>query len=183
MEKSSGGSLDALLTTHLHLIPLDLTDLQVLLSHPARISAAPELSLSSKLVTSQIELAIEAKIIKIQSAGPALYLWYTYWLIAISEEGIGAGMVGFKGKPDAEGAVEFGYGMDERYQNRGFMTEAVQAMIRWAFSHPLCRRISAQTLRTNLPSQRVLFKSGFKIYKETHAAFDWKLDRPAQPTS
>ncbi len=54
-------------------------------------------------------------------------------------------------------------------------------MIAWAFSQPGCRLITAETLRSNLASQRVLVKTGFQIYKQTHDTFEWKLDRPGEP--
>lgn len=174
--------MESILTARLQLFPLDIAGLQAMLAHPEQIESAPGLTLASDLVTAQIEHALQTKIIKMQSVDPALHPWYTYWLIAIPMLGIGAGLIGFKGKPDAAGMVEFGYGIAETYQNRGLMTEAVQAMIAWAFSLPGCRRITAETLRSNLDSQRVLVKTGFQLYKQTQDTFEWKLDRPAEPS-
>lgn len=168
--------MEVITTPRLCLIPLDILHLQALLGHPNQLRVGlAELRLSPDLVTAQIEHALEAKIIKIQAADPSLSPWFTYWLIEILESQVGAGLVGFKGRPDSEGMVEFGYGIDEQYQNQGYMTEAVQAMIAWAFAQPGCRRITAETLQSNLASQRVLQKNGFQLFKHTHDTYEWEL--------
>jgi [ribosomal protein S5]-alanine N-acetyltransferase len=165
-------------TPRLRLTPLAISQLQTLLSQPPALWPGPALRLPSHLVTPQIEHALQAKIIKMQAADPALHLWFTYWLIEVPEFQVGAGLVGFKGSPDPTGTVEFGYGISEEYQGRGYMTEAVQALVGWAFGQPICRRIIAETLRSNIASQRVLQKSGFFVFKETHDTYEWELIKP-----
>ncbi len=102
--------MESISTARLQLFPLDIAGLQAMLSHPEQIESAPGLILHPDLVTAQIEHALQAKIIKMQSVDPGLHPWYTYWLIVIPALSVGAGLIGFKGKPDATGMVEFGYG-------------------------------------------------------------------------
>lgn len=110
-----------------------------------------------------------------QAADTGQHAWYTYWLIEVLERRVGAGLIGFKGRPDAGGNVEFGYGMAEDFQSHGYMSEAVQAMIRWAFAQPGCRRITAETLRSNFASQRVLVKNGFRLNLQTQDTYEWEI--------
>lgn len=104
--------------------------------------------------------------------------WQTYWLIVLRDENIGVGLVGFKGKPDAAGEVEIGYGIDPVYQGKGYMTEAVGALVKWAFAHQECKAITAHEVRVdNYPSQKVLVKNGFIETNETGTAIDFILRR------
>ena len=79
----------------------------------------------------------------------------------INNENIAAGLVGFKGLPTGEGSVEIGYGLASIYQGLGYMTEAVKALVQWAFSHPDCKRVTANTHPENIRSRRVLVKNCF----------------------
>lgn len=104
--------------------------------------------------------------------------WMTYWLIIVTRNRFGAGMIGFKGAPDAQGVVEIGYGIAKGYQNKGYMTEAVKGIIRWAFNDSRCQRIVApDTLRSNIASNRVLQKAGMWVYEKSADSLSWCLDR------
>lgn len=72
------------------------------------------------------------------------------------------GSVVFHGAPDAEGAVEVAYGVEEESQGRGYATEAVGASVAWALSHEVVRVVRAATPPWHLPSKRVLEKCGFE---------------------
>ena len=56
------------------------------------------------------------------------------------------GVAGFKGEPAADGTIEIGYSLLEEFQRRGYATEAVSALVAWAFAHPEVRRVIAETL-------------------------------------
>ena len=47
------------------------------------------------------------------------------------------------GGPDATGTVEIGYSVLEEYQRRGYASEAVEALVAWAFLRPGVRRVAA----------------------------------------
>ena len=55
-----------------------------------------------------------------------------------------------------------GYNMDEDYHGHGYMTEAVQLMIEYAFRVLKLHRIEAGAMPHNLGSIRVLEKAGFE---------------------
>ena len=72
------------------------------------------------------------------------------------------GVCGFKGRPDANGSVEIGYSILSQFRNGGLATEAVNRLVQWAFTHPVVREVSAETLPQLVQSIRVLEKNGFK---------------------
>jgi [ribosomal protein S5]-alanine N-acetyltransferase len=72
------------------------------------------------------------------------------------------GICGFKGKPDSTGSVELGYGILPAQQRRGYATEAVLALVDWAFGRPEVSMVVGQTLPHLTASIGVLEKSGFR---------------------
>ena len=66
----------------------------------------------------------------------------------------------FKGI-DEKGVVEIGYGINDGYENKGYMTEAVKALAEWASKQPNVKQIEAEAEETNIASIRVLEKSNF----------------------
>ena len=86
-------------------------------------------------------------------------LWY--WLRRVGPERVLIGVGGFKGKPTVEGAIETGYSVSPEFQRRGFATEAVAALVEWAFNHREVHRIVAETLPLLKSSIRVLEKNQF----------------------
>ena len=169
--------MDRFQTARLILIPLAYQTLQHLLIDPDKAALELQLSLVPGLVNPPVDRAIQSKLAKMRTADPAQHPWFTYWLVVIPEENKGVGMAGFKGIPNAEGVVEIGYGIHPDYQNRGYITEVVQALVDWAFAQTACRKVTAETRRDNPASQRVLEKSGFTIFRESIDEFWWQKTR------
>ncbi|MDQ0354137.1 ribosomal-protein-alanine N-acetyltransferase [Rhodoplanes tepidamans] len=59
-------------------------------------------------------------------------------------------------------AGSIGYWMGEPFARRGFMTEAVRALIPYAFSALRLHRLEAACIPTNTPSMRLLESCGFE---------------------
>ena len=87
--------------------------------------------------------------------------WYLLKLDPANQERHLIGVAGFVGPPSANGEVEVGYSLVESYQGMGYGTEAVEAMMDWAFVHPQVMRIVAYTLPELAASIRLLKKIGF----------------------
>ena len=49
----------------------------------------------------------------------------------------------------------------QNYRNRGFATEAVARLVRWAFGHQAVKEVSAETMPYRRQSIRILEKLGF----------------------
>lgn len=92
---------------------------------------------------------------------PERRIWYAIWVLQLNDgSGTIVGSLSFKGLND-DGMVEIGYGMNKEYEGRGFMTEAVSAVVRWASEQPGVTSVEAETEPDNAASQRVLEKAGF----------------------
>ena len=96
-------------------------------------------------------------------ADPTIGGW-TAWYWILRRPRLLIGISGFKSRP-LKAHVELGYGVLPRNQRRGFATEAVSAMVDWAFANGV-ECISAETLPELIASQRVLLKSGFSFMGE-----------------
>lgn len=92
-------------------------------------------------------------------------LWFTAWKMILLSNGAYVGDLGFKG-PACNGMVEIGYGVIEEYEGLGLVTEAVDALCKWAFSFKEVTCIEAETDANNKASQRVLQKVGFVLTGE-----------------
>ena len=169
--------IEAISTPRLNLIPLTVDQLVMYLERETDFyrQVCPT---SREILTHPLKRAIGMKLEKMAAAPRQDLPWLTYWLIKVPLDGFGAGMIGFKGAPDDRGEVEIGYGIDSAFWNQGYMTEAVEGMIRWAFRDSRCARILApDTLRSNLASNRVLHKVGMRVYEEKEDSVSWCLDR------
>lgn len=108
--------------------------------------------------------------------------WYSWvYLSPIMNRLLGIG--GFKGAPNARGEVEIDYSMLVSYRERGLATEAVNALIGWAYGHEAVKRVIANTRSDRNASHRVLEKAGFvqvstvEHPEEGYEVIQWAHDR------
>ncbi len=164
-------------TSRLRLVALDAAALEAYLFDPGRLEARLGLRLSRLTISAVVARAMEIKLMKMAGAPRIDYPWYTYWLLVVQDVGFGAGLAGFKGAPGPYGSVELGYGIDPAWQGHGYMTEAVGALIDWAFQDRRCQRVTAETLAQNYGSIRVLQKNGLVCSGERDGMLFWTLER------
>lgn len=89
--------------------------------------------------------------------------WSFWYLLTCDDPAELVGICGFKGRPDGSGSVEIAYSILAAYQRRGFATEAVAALVGWAFSHHNVKEVCAETLPHLVQSIGVLKKNGFEF--------------------
>lgn len=103
------------------------------------------------------------------TGGPDLVGWVAWYFVRSEADSprtvIGNG--GFKGKPSADGVVEVGYSLFPQFQHRGYATEAVGALIDWAFAHANVRSVVAETYPELVASIAVLQRLGFTPTSES----------------
>ncbi|MGX5818212.1 GNAT family N-acetyltransferase [Chitinophaga lutea] len=90
---------------------------------------------------------------------PALLGWFFYLAIHKADNRL-IGTGGFKGRPDADGAVEIGYEVSADYRDQGYATEIATVLIRFAFSHSYVNKVIAHTLEEYNAAVKVLQKCG-----------------------
>jgi len=108
---------------------------------------------------------------------PDNYEWYTAWEIILKEKNQSIGGIGFTGLPDENGSTIVGYHVDERFRNEGFASEALQAMVNWAFKNEKLKQLIADTQKDNIASQQVLLKNGFEKESDNNELISWVLPR------
>jgi [ribosomal protein S5]-alanine N-acetyltransferase len=119
----------------------------------------------------------------VETSGP-LDPWIHGFIMTSPDQTVVIGQCGFKGPPDAEGAVEIAYGVDPFYQGRGYATEAAEALTDYAFRSGLVSVVRAHTLPEPNASGRVLTKCGFVrvgevIDPEDGLVWRWEKRKPA----
>lgn len=165
-------------TPRLRLLSLNAVQLAAYLDSPAELENSLDVGLSRSLISPVVRGAISIKLEKIKHAPESDHAWYSYWLVLLRRENFGAGLTGFKGAPDRNGCVEIGYGMDERFQNLGYTSEAAKTLLGWAFSDPRCLTVTANiNQRDNIASRRVLEKIGMSVTSETDETSIWIITR------
>jgi [ribosomal protein S5]-alanine N-acetyltransferase len=87
--------------------------------------------------------------------------WWN-WLVVDRESGEAVGSVAFAGPVNPEGAVLVGYAIYAEYEGRGYATEAVRAMVAWAFRQPGVREVRALAPVWNTPALRVAENVGMR---------------------
>ncbi|WP_082234288.1 GNAT family N-acetyltransferase [Halobacillus massiliensis] len=83
------------------------------------------------------------------------------WIMIEKDAGHIVGDIGFKGSADEEGTIEIGYHVTADQRNKGFATEAVEALCAWAFQHGEVKGVEAECDKENIQSQKVLINNGF----------------------
>lgn len=89
--------------------------------------------------------------------------WFGWYALAAGNGAAAPVLVasgGFKGPPQ-DGVVEIGYSVLPQFQGRGFATEVVGGLVRWALGQPGVARVAAETEWANPASVCVLSKAGF----------------------
>ena len=109
---------------------------------------------------------------------PEAWLLCTSWQLITKDTVELVGEAGFKGPP-RHGQLEIGYGTRAPYRGRGYMSEAVEALCRFAFSQTVYHAVSvcAATRRNNHASQCVLHKCGFERAGDRGRLFLWKREK------
>jgi predicted acetyltransferase len=161
------------------LIPYSIEQMRLSLRDPC---AAASLIGARTVKPGYLEMLSRGRIyaakIHILEQEPRAWLLSTYWQMVQRDTDTIIGELGFKGSP-VKNEVEIGYGAQEPYRNRGYMTEAVCSLCKYAFAQnefPV-NRIIAATEKSNFASQRVLEKSGFAFLKQQGRLLVWYKDR------
>ena len=156
------------------LVPLTLSQLKLSLTNLPALEAELGMSIDSDVITERVQRAIQMKIDKMALLDESQHSWQTYWLVVVSAENVGAGLAGFKGVPDAKGVTEIGYGIAPSYQNQGYMSEAVRALVDWALEQAICKVVTATAVE-NPASRRLLEKLGARLVTENEKTTSWEF--------
>ncbi len=168
------------ITPRLRLIPLSLEQLYLFsagrdhLDRSMGFNPMPEFTLNtSEDMLSELESAITDFIIPGVTQHSDKWEWHTHWVIVHDRENLNIGGIGMAGGPDENGQAYLGYYMEQGYEGKGYMTEALAAMLEWMFSEPLLLSVMAETRVTGYASQRVLMKNRFEAQGPSPEGIKW----------
>ena len=176
MNEKKRNKMFILETEKLKLIPLDANNLRYSIEDRQKM----EWNLGVKITDTELEKPLSEAMrtsLEMVLENKKDYLWFTSWEIVLKKENRIIGGLCFKGCPDEKGRVEIGYGMQDEYKCKGYMTEAVKELINWAFRFNHVTEVIAETEKDNFPSHRVLEKIGMEKYKENEKMFWWKITK------
>ncbi len=160
-------------TTLLLLKPLTYSQLVKYTLNDGSLEQELRLNATVREISPDLKDALEQVIIPGVADPERNYLFATLWTIILKEENRMVGDICFYGEPNEEGEVEIGYGTYSADQGRGYMTEAVAVLIRWAREQPGVKKILASTNKANVASYTVLVKNGFEKVGESDELFSW----------
>ena len=89
-----------------------------------------------------------------------------YWCVCLKDDPEMIGSVCLWNFSEDRRIAEIGYDLKPRFQNRGLMSEAVQAVIDYGFRELKLERIEAFTHRKNESSKKLLLKNHFQLNPE-----------------
>ncbi|AJH15693.1 GNAT family N-acetyltransferase [Myroides profundi] len=96
------------------------------------------------------------------------------WAITLKEEGTMIGTIGFYRMKLEHYRAETGYMSLPKFNGKGYITEALQAIVHYGFSTMKLHSIEALLDPENIGSMKVLEKCGF--IKEGHLKENWFFD-------
>ena len=162
-------------TSRLILRPLSYVELVKHIESPDELARDLGLTPSASPIEKEVQEAILNDLLPNLSDSTKDSLFYTMWIMIEKELKAVIGGVCFHGEPDENGEVEIGYGTDNDYQNKGYMTEAIFGLIQWAKDNKRIQTIKAETDKANIASILVLEKNKFELTEQNNNFVTMKL--------
>jgi len=163
-------------TERLILLPLNYDQLVKYTKCDNSLEEELKLSKTSRTISPELNEALEQTILSKVADTSKNYLYSTLWIAISKIENKMVGSFCINGEPNERGEIEIGYGTDEEFQNRGYMTEIVSGIIDWTKNQTVVKSIIASTDKINIASAKVLEKNGFTKIGETDTLFKWKFE-------
>ncbi|MFT8477445.1 MAG: GNAT family N-acetyltransferase [Liquorilactobacillus sp.] len=162
-------------TDRLDLVPLTVAQYHHWINNISLLEKELECSYQAEPLE-DIFLSILRKQFVVTKKDAKNYLYHTFWFLIRKTDRVVVGSADFKDLPDNQDEVEIGYGLGKRFNHKGYMTEAIQAMCHWALTQENVSCIIAETEISNSASQNMLRRCGFKTYQKGSACW-WRLPK------
>lgn len=163
-------------TERLILKPLTYEQLIKYIKADNSLETELKLNKTSRTISPELKEALEETILPNVADVNKNYLYSTLWTAISKGDHKMVGDLCIVGEPNAAGEIEIGYGTYEEFRKKGFMTEAVGGIIKWAKSQQEVYTIIADTEKENIASFAVLEKNNFIKVGESETMFNWRLE-------
>ena len=114
-------------------------------------------------------------VLPLQGVATAETLPYGVWVLIERSSRTVIGDAGFMGPPGTHETLEIGYSVIPDRRGRGYATEAVRALVGWAFDQPGVNAVAAGCAADNTPSIRLLERVGFERIGREGDQLRWRL--------
>ena len=169
-------------TDRLKIVPLTHQQLIKYLKADNKLEVELGLEKTGRVISEDVKDMVENFTLpKMKGVNRHNYLFYTFWIVIDKLSNCIVAEMGFKGVPTRDGAIEIGYGTMPDQQGKGYMTEAVGAMINWALQREDVKCVLAETDQKNLASIRIVQKNGFEQFDKRGEMIWWKKAKILQP--
>lgn len=162
-------------TSRLIIKPLNHSQLLKYLDNDPSLDQELNLVVSSREISPELREIMEGTLIPKVSRAENNYIYSTLWTVIEKGHKKMVGDLCFTAGPDERGEIHIGYGTYQRFRNMGFMTEAVDGLVKWAQMQPEVKSIAATTDKNNIASYSVLIKNRFKRVGKDGSVFQWRL--------
>ena len=163
-------------TERLILKPLTYEQLVKYINCDNSLEAELNLEETSRTISPDLKEAFEQTILPNVADKTKNYLYSTLWTAILKTENKMIGDLCIVGEPTEAGEIEIGYGTYDEFKNKGFMTEMVSGIVKWAKTQSKVKSIIASTDKTNTASFKVLQKNNFLKIGESETLLNWKLE-------
>jgi [ribosomal protein S5]-alanine N-acetyltransferase len=165
-------------TERLKIIPCSREDLEIVANSEEKLGARLAVDIENGWLIMPESIPYSLKMIDEDARA---VVWGMHFIVYKPDNKL-IGCGGYKGAPDAEGMVEFGYSVAPSYENRGLATEAAKGLIGKAFANADVKMVDALTLAEWNASTSILKKCGLTKIAEKHDPEDgdlwqWRLYR------
>jgi ribosomal-protein-alanine N-acetyltransferase len=168
---------DMVETTRLQIRPLNKEDLHLYLQGKDQFEACYGLTQTGRKVAPAVRhMAEKFTLPKMAASTADNYLFFTFWVVIDKAHQLVVAELGFKGEPNHRREIEIGYGTMPTQQSKGYMTEAVGGMLRWAAARSDVQTMLAETDEVNLASIRVLRNNKFIQFDRKDNMLWWKYN-------
>ena len=161
-------------TPNLILIPLSIEQLNKFAHNDGSLEAELGVNNSPRIVPENFQSSLESRIFPNMKDATKNALYYTIWIGITKAENMIVSTICFKGEANEKRESELGAATLGPHENKGYMTETLGGILKWAKSDGALRVVTAETNKNNTASIRVLQKNGFILVHENEESFLWK---------
>ena len=161
-------------TSRMYIYPLLLEELELFLASFEIFTSVNNLNGDEFKIDEETTKAIKEDLIPNLELAHNNWCFSTLWLMVETQSKTIVGSFCFYGEPNEKMEVEIGYGVSPKFQNHGYMSEALEGIVEWCRSFCNIKSILAHSNIGNLASNRVLEKCNFLLVEQDAKLNLWK---------
>ncbi|MBI9067596.1 MAG: GNAT family N-acetyltransferase [Salinivirgaceae bacterium] len=159
----------------MYIYPLLKDELALLLASYKDFATVNNLNCDEFKIDEETTKAIKEDLIPKLEVANYNWCFSTMWLMVEKQSKTIVGSFCFYGEPNENMEVEIGYGVSPKFQNHGYMSEALNAIVEWCRSSNNIKYILAHCNIDNLDSNRILEKCNFTLAEQNTELNLWKI--------